>query len=206
MKRWASTDIKLTISPTVDERFAEFVITKDWEIREILWIHNLDTYEERWKRNPQELRKHNTPHECDSPTRIKWFSHTLILNLQRKRLHDMVCLCLCFGPQNASSLTFLYITPVIPVLSLSPVTKQYWKCWWSMRVCSTAQVNIKAAIKNPHQAGASLFLMKLINTLFFRTLGKEKEKKRKHTASLMGHNIASLSYGILPHPLSSHKK
>lgn len=29
MKRWASTDIKLTISPTVDERFAEFVMTKD---------------------------------------------------------------------------------------------------------------------------------------------------------------------------------
>jgi len=29
MKRWASTDIRLTISPTVDERFAEFVMTKD---------------------------------------------------------------------------------------------------------------------------------------------------------------------------------
>lgn len=29
MNRWASTDIKLTISPTVDERFAEFVMTKD---------------------------------------------------------------------------------------------------------------------------------------------------------------------------------
>lgn len=49
MKRWASTDIKLTISPTADERFAEFVITKDWEIREILWIRNLDTYEENRK-------------------------------------------------------------------------------------------------------------------------------------------------------------
>lgn len=85
----------------------------------------------------------------------------------------------CSSPWNASSLTFRYITPVIPVLSLIPVTKQYWKCWWSMSVCSTAQINIKAAIKNPHQAGASLFLMKPINTLFFRRLGKEKEKETK---------------------------
>lgn len=29
IKRWASTDIKLTISPTVEERFAAFVITSD---------------------------------------------------------------------------------------------------------------------------------------------------------------------------------
>lgn len=29
IKRWASTDIKLTISPTVEERFASLVITRD---------------------------------------------------------------------------------------------------------------------------------------------------------------------------------
>lgn len=115
----------------------------------------------------------------------------------------------CSSPLNASSLTFRYITPVIPVLSLIPVTKQYWKCWWSMSVCSTAQINIKAAIKNPHQAGASLFLMKLINALVFRRLGKEKEKRnknKKHAASLTGHIAASRNSGILPHPLSNHKK
>lgn len=38
-------------------------------------------------------------------------------------------------------------------------------------------MNIRAAIKNPHQAGASLFLMKLINTLFVSIEGKEKEKE-----------------------------
>lgn len=92
---------------------------------------------------------------------------------------EATCLAIhcCSSPWNASSLTFRYITPVIPVLSLIPVTKQYWKCWWSMSVCSTAQINIKAAIKNPHQAGASLFLMKPINTLFFRRLGKERKQK-----------------------------
>ena len=30
MKRWASTDIRLTISPTVDLRLAALVITRDW--------------------------------------------------------------------------------------------------------------------------------------------------------------------------------
>lgn len=70
MKRWASTDIKLTISPTVDERFAEFVMTKDWEIREIQWIHNLDTYGKAQRSN-QLLAKQATPQQSASPTRIK---------------------------------------------------------------------------------------------------------------------------------------
>lgn len=114
------------------------------------------------------------------------------------------------SPRNDSSLTFRYITPVIPVLSRIPVTKQYWKCWWSMSVCSTAQINIKAAITNPHQAGASLFLMKPINALgFFQEIGEGKEKRNKnktYAVSFMGHNTASLNCGIVPHPLSNHRK
>lgn len=33
MKRWASTDIRLTISPTVDELRAELLMTRAWMTR-----------------------------------------------------------------------------------------------------------------------------------------------------------------------------